>query len=58
MEIRPEIMEALKKAAPEGRLSCPEARRLAEQLKVPPIVIGRACDQLKIKIKACELGCF
>lgn len=54
----PEVLEAVKKAAKDGRISCTAARKLAEELKVPPRVVGEACDALKIKIKACELGCF
>lgn len=57
-EIKPEILEAVKLAAKEGRLSCNQARKLAEELKVPVKVVGDAANELKIKIKACELGCF
>lgn len=53
-----EIKDAVRRAAVEGKLSCTRARRLAEELGVPPREIGRAADELKIKIKACELGCF
>jgi len=52
------VIEALKEAAREGRISCSEARRLAEELGVAPIIVGQACNLLKIKIFACELGCF
>lgn len=52
------ILDAVKQAARDNRLSCTQARRLADELEVPPKVIGDACDALKIKIKACELGCF
>ncbi|HHW41735.1 MAG TPA: hypothetical protein GXX19_11435 [Syntrophomonadaceae bacterium] len=57
-EIDPRIREALLKAAPEGRITCPEARELADSLGVSPRVIGDACNRLKIKIKGCALGCF
>ncbi|MEG6616601.1 hypothetical protein V6C27_09265 [Peptococcaceae bacterium 1198_IL3148] len=52
------ILEAVKKAATDNRLSCTMARKLAAELQVPVKVIGEAADQLDIKIKACELGCF
>lgn len=58
VEVLPEVLESVKKAAKDGRISCTAARRLAEELKVPPRVVGEAADALKIKIKACELGCF
>lgn len=57
-EVAPEVLEAVRKAAKDGRLSCTAARKLAQELEVPPRVVGEAADALKIKIKACELGCF
>lgn len=52
------VQEAVQKAAPEGRISCAAARELAARLGVRPRVVGAACDELDIKIKGCELGCF
>jgi hypothetical protein len=52
------ILAAVKKAAPENRISCAVAHDLAAQLGVELIVIGKAADELKIKIKKCQLGCF
>ncbi|NPV92560.1 MAG: hypothetical protein HPY50_17480 [Firmicutes bacterium] len=52
------VAEALKKAAADGKISCTAARRLAGELQVSPRVVGQLCNELKIRIKACELGCF
>jgi hypothetical protein len=52
------VLEAVKNAAPEGKISCVAAHSLAEQLGVEIIMIGKAADELKIKIKDCQLGCF
>jgi len=52
------IIDVVKNAAAENRLSCEKARELAEELKVPVDEIGRICNVLKIKITACKLGCF
>jgi len=52
------IRQAVIDAARDGRLSCTTARKLARELQVSPREIGQACDELKIKIHACELGCF
>ena len=49
---------AVLKEAKEGSISCTVARKLAADLQVSPGVIGEACNRLKIKIFACELGCF
>lgn len=57
-ELDPRVKEAVLKIAAEGRIACPAARELAEQLGVDPSVIGNACNQLRIKIKGCALGCF
>ncbi len=57
-EIPARVLEALRRAAPEGRISCPRARELAAELGVPVRTVGEACDRLGIKICACELGCF
>ncbi len=42
----------------DRRISCAAARKLAEDMKVDYIVVGNTCDELKIKIHGCELGCF
>lgn len=53
-----DIKKALKETADDNRISCSQARELAERLGVPPQEVGRACDEMGIKIYACELGCF
>ena len=52
------IIDVVRKAAAEGRLYCDKARELAKELNVPVKEIGKICNVLKIKITACELGCF
>jgi hypothetical protein len=52
------LLQALREASIEGKLSCGQAWALAEQLQVPRKVIGEAADQLGIKVKDCQLGCF
>ncbi|MEW5762853.1 MAG: hypothetical protein AB1776_06610 [Bacillota bacterium] len=53
-----EVLEALRRAAPDGRISCPQAREIARRLDVPARVVGAAADRLGVKIYGCELGCF
>ncbi|MDD4238267.1 MAG: hypothetical protein PHT62_06905 [Desulfotomaculaceae bacterium] len=57
-EITTEVLEAVKRTAKEGRISCTEARKLAEELNVQVRVVGDAADKLKVKLISCELGCF
>ncbi|MFW6113955.1 MAG: hypothetical protein ACOC78_03420 [Actinomycetota bacterium] len=52
------ILEAVKAHAEEGRLACPVALKLARELKVPPIEVGKAANLLNLKISKCSLGCF
>jgi len=44
--------------AVEGKISCPVARKSAEELSVLYKEVGRNADELRIKITGCELGCF
>jgi len=44
----------------EGRrtLTCAEAFRLAAELGVELVQIGRICNEQKIRLRSCQLGCF
>ncbi|MFX4261097.1 hypothetical protein ACOBQJ_02725 [Pelotomaculum propionicicum] len=57
-EIKQEVLDAVRQAAKDGKLTCTEARKLAQDLKVATGTVGKAANELKIKIKSCELGCF
>lgn len=52
------IKQLLKERAVDGRLTCPAARQIAEELQVSYSEVGKAANELKVKIKDCELGCF
>lgn len=52
------LQEAVRKAAKEGRLTCEKAHELGKELDVSLREIGAACNELNIRIKACQLGCF
>jgi hypothetical protein len=45
-------------AAPEGKLACTAAFRLAEELGLSRHHLGELLNELKIKITHCQLGCF
>ncbi len=53
-----ELKEAVVSASDGGFISCPKARQVAKELKVSPKAVGKALDEMNIKIKDCELGCF
>jgi hypothetical protein len=41
-----------------GSISCKAAMEIAEQAGLPPIQIGKMLNEMKIKIRGCQLGCF
>ncbi|MBS3909109.1 MAG: hypothetical protein KGZ93_05735 [Actinobacteria bacterium] len=53
-----EVLKRVEEAATDKRISCTVARKVAEDLGVPARMVGDACDELGVKIHACELGCF
>jgi len=58
IEEREKMKLALGEAAPQGKISCGEARALAERLGLPYALAGETADELGIKIWGCQLGCF
>ncbi len=55
---RETIVEKLRETAKNNRISCEQAHELAKILGVPLGEIGACCNELHIKISACQLGCF
>jgi LAO/AO transport system kinase len=55
---REKIKQLLKERSVDSRIPCSTARKIAEELKVHYKEVGKAANELKIKIKNCELGCF
>lgn len=52
------LIAAIVKVSVEGRLTCEKAHELGKELDVPLREIGVVCNELRIKIKDCQLGCF
>ena len=52
------IKNRIKEKALDKKISCPVLRKIAEELGVPYREAGEAANDLKIKIKNCDLGCF
>jgi hypothetical protein len=46
------------KAARKGNISCRWLLGTAKRLGVRPVRLGRLCDRMNIRIRACQLGCF
>jgi hypothetical protein len=53
-----DITARIKAAAPEGKIACAAAFRLAEELGLSRNDLGKRLNDLNIKIVHCQLGCF
>ncbi len=53
-----DLKNRIRAAAPEGKISCAAAMRLAEELVISRQQMGKLLNELRIKIKQCQLGCF
>lgn len=52
------ILKYVKTKEGKKYLSCKDALKLVFEMDVAPREIGGFCDRKKIKICACQLGCF
>jgi hypothetical protein len=53
-----DLEAALRKAMSNGRLPCSEIFRIAGEFKLAKIRVSAACEKLKIRVSACQLGAF
>lgn len=53
-----DVLAVILEKYPEKKISCVDARQLAEKLQIDSRELGRLCDEAGVKIFACELGCF
>jgi hypothetical protein len=56
--ITEEIKAKINAAAPDGKIPCAAAFRLAEELGISRKDLGEMLNELRIKITHCQLGCF
>ncbi len=56
--MKDKLKEEVLRRAVDGKLPCSAARRIAEELRLPYREVGAAANELGVKIKNCELGCF
>jgi hypothetical protein len=52
------VLERAQETDGTKKLACAEAFKLARKFQTEVIQIGRICNQQKIKICKCQLGCF
>jgi hypothetical protein len=56
--IKEDVKAKIQAAAPEGKIPCAAAFRLAEELGISRKDLGEFLNELRIKIANCQLGCF
>jgi hypothetical protein len=56
--VNSELKEKIRAAAPQGKIPCAAAFKLAEDLGLTRAQMGELLNELKIKITQCQLGCF
>jgi LAO/AO transport system kinase len=52
------IKEEVLKKSKNNIIFCKQCHEIADDLKVTLKEVGEAADELKIKIRNCQLGCF
>jgi len=52
------LMDTIRSASIDNRLTCEAAHELSEKLHISLQEIGAVCNELKIKVAQCQLGCF
>jgi len=52
------VLDAAFERDGKKQLECARALALAKKYGVKPIEIGTICDEQKVKIVDCQLGCF
>ncbi len=55
---REEVKEKIRAAAPQGKIPCAAAFKLAEEIGLSRAELGQLLNELRIKITNCQLGCF
>jgi len=53
-----DLEASIRAALSDGRLPCAAAFQIAADFKLAKIRVSSACEKLKIKISACQLGAF
>jgi len=55
---RNELLQVIRQNLEGGKLPCERAYKIAGEYGLQLWEIGKICDEEKIKIAGCQLGCF
>ena len=53
-----EVRQKIRKVSKEGKVTCAQAEKIAEESGLSRLQVGKLIDELELKITACQLGCF
>jgi hypothetical protein len=57
-QVTDQLRQAVASRLVDGQLPCAVAWQIAEELKMPKMRVSAAAEQLKLRIRDCQLGCF
>lgn len=52
------VTEKVKAHAKDGKIACKQALRISEEEGISSADLGALLNELKIKVRSCQLGCF
>jgi hypothetical protein len=52
------IMKKIGLTAKEGKISCKKALEFADETGISPKALGDLLNEMEIKVRGCQLGCF
>ena len=53
-----QLIEIVRAKSRDGKIPCEEAHKIADETGTPRTELGELLNELKIKVVACQLGCF
>ena len=52
------LREEIRRLATDGKVACKSLLDLAHRTLTPPLTLGKLCNDMNIRIRGCQLGCF
>ncbi|MGD0233729.1 MAG: hypothetical protein ABSC55_04235 [Syntrophorhabdales bacterium] len=52
------VTQKIKSLCKNGKISCKQALKLAEEERISSRDLGNLLNEIKIKVASCQLGCF
>ena len=52
------VTQKVKSVSKDGKISCKQALKLAEEEGISSRELGNLLNELKVKVMGCQLGCF